>query len=73
VGGEILSGEQRSLQECLSGNLLFLSGCDGTNPKTGKMETRVIEQQINIAFDKVKVGLEGLGVPWRRWLRLLCS
>jgi len=32
-GGEILSGEQRSLQECLSGESAFLSGCDGTNPK----------------------------------------
>jgi 2-iminobutanoate/2-iminopropanoate deaminase len=52
----------KEASSCVSaGNLLFLSGCDGTNPKTGKMETRVIEQQINIALDKVKEGLEGAG------------
>ena len=54
-------GSKEASRSASAGNLLFLSGCDGTNPKTGKMETRVIEQQINIAFDKVKVGLEGAG------------
>ncbi len=52
----------KEVSSCVSaGNLLFLSGCDGTNPNTGRMETRVIDQQINIALDKVKAGLEGAG------------
>ena len=52
----------KEASSCVSaGNLLFLSGCDGTHPKTGKMETNAIEQQINIAFDKIKAGLEGAG------------
>ena len=55
------SGSKEASSSVSAGNLLFLSGCDGTNPKTGKMETRVIAQQINIALDKVKVGLEAAG------------
>jgi enamine deaminase RidA (YjgF/YER057c/UK114 family) len=52
----------KEASRCVSaGNLLFLSGCDGTNPKTGKMETGVVEEQVNIALDKVKKGLEGVG------------
>jgi 2-iminobutanoate/2-iminopropanoate deaminase len=52
----------KEASSCVSaGNLLFLSGCDGTNPKTGRMETRVIERQINIALDKVKKSLEEAG------------
>jgi 2-iminobutanoate/2-iminopropanoate deaminase len=54
-------GNKEASSGVSAGNLLFLSGCDGTNPKTGKMETRVIEEQINIALDKVKKGLEGTG------------
>jgi 2-iminobutanoate/2-iminopropanoate deaminase len=54
-------GSKEASSSVSAGNLLFLSGCDGTNPKTGKMETRVIEQQINIALDKVRAGLERAG------------
>jgi 2-iminobutanoate/2-iminopropanoate deaminase len=44
-----------------AGDLLFLSGCDGSDPDTGKMETNLIEQQITIALDKVKAALEAAG------------
>lgn len=43
------------------GNLFFLSGCDGSNPETDAVETDVVEQQIILALDKVKAGLEGGG------------
>jgi 2-iminobutanoate/2-iminopropanoate deaminase len=47
---------------CVSaGHLLFLSGCDGANPKTGRMETGAVEEQVNIALDKVRKGLAGAG------------
>jgi 2-iminobutanoate/2-iminopropanoate deaminase len=54
-------GGKEASSSASAGNLLFLSGCDGSNPKTGKMETNVVEQQINIALDKVKTALEGAG------------
>ena len=44
-----------------AGNLLFLSGCDGSNPETNEVETDSVEQQIILALDKVKAGLEGGG------------
>lgn len=51
------------------GNLVFLSGVDGSNPKTGKIETDSIEEQINIAFDKVKVYLEECGSSMKNMLK----
>ena len=44
-----------------AGNLLFLSGCDGSNPNTGEVETDVVEQQIIVALDKVKAAMDGAG------------
>jgi enamine deaminase RidA (YjgF/YER057c/UK114 family) len=44
-----------------AGNLLYLSGLDGSDPKTGKLETDSIEEQVNIALDKVKAAMEGAG------------
>jgi 2-iminobutanoate/2-iminopropanoate deaminase len=44
-----------------AGDLLFLSGCNGSDPDTGKMEAGLIEQQITIALDKVKAALQTAG------------
>ena len=44
-----------------AGNLLFLSGCDGSNPNNGEMETDIVEQQIIVALSKVRVALERAG------------
>ncbi len=44
-----------------AGNLLFLSGCDGSNPDNGEMETDIVEQQIIVALNKVRVALERAG------------
>ena len=43
------------------GKLLFLSGCDGTDPKTGKVKSADIEEQVKTAYDKVKAALEAAG------------
>ena len=44
-----------------AGNLLFLSGCDGSNPNNGEIETDIVEQQIIVALSKVRVALERAG------------
>jgi 2-iminobutanoate/2-iminopropanoate deaminase len=54
-----------------AGNLLFLSGCDGSDPNTGKVETDVIEQQIIAALDKVKAALEEAGSSLDKVVRTL--
>ncbi len=52
-----------------AGNLLFLSSCDGSNSRTGKMETPVIEEQITIALDKVKAAMEGAGSSMEKMVK----
>jgi 2-iminobutanoate/2-iminopropanoate deaminase len=52
-----------------AGSLLFLSGCDGSDPKTGKMETGVIEEQINIALDKVRAAMEEAGSSMEKMVK----
>jgi 2-iminobutanoate/2-iminopropanoate deaminase len=54
-------GSKEASSSASAGKLLFLSGCDGSNPKTGKMETNVFEEQVSRAFDKVKAALERAG------------
>jgi 2-iminobutanoate/2-iminopropanoate deaminase len=54
-------GSNEASSSASAGKLLFLSGCDGSNPKTGKMETNTFEEQVSRAFDKVKAALEQAG------------
>ena len=54
-------GNSEASTSASAGKLLFLSGCDGSNPKTGKMETKVFEEQVSRAFDNVKAALEQAG------------
>lgn len=54
-------GNQEASDSASAGRLLFLSGCDGSNPETGKIDSGVIEQQIESALDKVKAALEKAG------------
>jgi enamine deaminase RidA (YjgF/YER057c/UK114 family) len=60
-------GNKEASGSASAGNLLFLSGCDGVNPGTGKMETDRIERQIMIAWTRSKRQWKGLGVQWREW------
>jgi len=43
------------------GNLVFVSGCEGANSETVKIETNVFEEQMLIALDKVRMVLEEIG------------
>jgi 2-iminobutanoate/2-iminopropanoate deaminase len=43
------------------GNLLFLSGCDGADPETGRVEIESIEGQVHLALSKVKTAMEASG------------
>jgi enamine deaminase RidA (YjgF/YER057c/UK114 family) len=63
------AGRKESSISASAGNLLFLSSCDGSNSETGKMETLVIEQQVNIALDKVRAALEGAGGSMEKMIK----
>ena len=43
------------------GNLVFVSGCEGANPETVRIETNVFEEQLLIALDSIKMALEEVG------------
>ncbi len=54
-------GSREVSNSASAGRLLFLSGCDGSDPKTGRMETKDFEEQVRRAFGKVKAALEQAG------------
>ena len=54
-------GSKETSSSALAGNLLFLSGCDGSSPKSGKIEPGGIEQQVDLALDKVREAMKGAG------------
>ncbi|MBW1775344.1 MAG: hypothetical protein JRJ82_21055, partial [Deltaproteobacteria bacterium] len=62
-GWEVKYGQGTGLSSsrASAGNLFFLSGCDGSDSETGKMETQDIEGQVHRALDKIKASLEGAG------------
>jgi len=62
-------GSKEASSSASVGKLLFLSGCDGSDPKTGKMETNVFEEQVTRAFDKVKAALEQAGSSMDRMVK----
>ena len=62
-------GSKQASSSASAGDLLFLSGCDGSDPKTGKIETGVIEEQINIALDKVRAAMEGAGSSMEKMVK----
>jgi len=43
------------------GNLVFVSGCEGLNADTVKVDSDVLEDQMIVALDKVKMGMEEVG------------
>ena len=54
-----------------AGNLLFLSGCDGSDPKTGGVESDIVERQIVAALDKVRKALEDAGSSMNKVVKTL--
>lgn len=45
----------------VAGNLIFISGCEGQNEETIRVETDVFEEQMIIALDKVRKCMEDAG------------
>ena len=45
----------------VAGNLVFVSGCQGQNDETVKVETDVFEEQMIVALDKVRACMEEAG------------
>jgi len=43
------------------GNLVFVSGCEGLNADTLKVDSDVLEDQMIVALDKVRMGMEEVG------------
>ncbi|MGD8540566.1 MAG: RidA family protein [Candidatus Aminicenantes bacterium] len=62
-------GSEEASSSASAGHLLFLSGCDGSDPKTGKIESYLIEEQINIALDKVRAAMQGAGSSMEKMVK----
>lgn len=62
-------GSKDASSSASAGKLLFLSGCDGADPKTGRMETNVFEEQVTRAFAKVKAALEQAGSSMEKMVK----
>jgi 2-iminobutanoate/2-iminopropanoate deaminase len=45
----------------VAGNLIFVSGCQGQNEQTARVETDVFEEQMLIALDKIRKCMETAG------------
>lgn len=43
------------------GNLVFLSAMDAVDPETGKIETNLFEEQMDVAFEKIRSALDNCG------------
>jgi 2-iminobutanoate/2-iminopropanoate deaminase len=43
------------------GNLLFISGMTAENPNTGEIESNRFEDQMDIAFDKIRTAMDNAG------------
>ena len=43
------------------GNLIFISGCQGANDETARVETMLFEEQMEIALGKIRRALEEAG------------
>ena len=55
----------------VAGNLVFISGCQGANDETMKVETDVFEEQMIIALDKVRKALEEAGSSMNNIVKVL--
>jgi len=54
-------GETSHSRSAVVGNLIFLSGLNGRDLFTGKVETNVLEEQMDIALDKLRLAMEQAG------------
>jgi len=52
-------------------NLIFVSGCQGQNDETGRIETSVFEEQMVIALDKIRHAMEEAGSSMNNVIKTL--
>lgn len=57
----IAPGEPFFSRSAVVGNLIFLSGVDGRALDTGKVQSNVLEEQMVVALDKVRLAMEEAG------------
>jgi 2-iminobutanoate/2-iminopropanoate deaminase len=55
----------------VAGNLIFVSGCQGQNDETVRVETGVFEEQMIIALDKVRHCMEEAGSSMNNVIKTL--
>jgi 2-iminobutanoate/2-iminopropanoate deaminase len=55
----------------VAGNLIFVSGCQGQNEDTARVETEVFEEQMIIALDKVRTCMEEAGSSMNNVIKTL--
>ncbi len=55
----------------VAGNLVFVSGCQGQNDQTLKTETKVFEEQMIIALEKVRKAMEEVGSSMNNVIKTL--
>ncbi len=53
------------------GNLIFISGCQGANDQTARVETNVFEEQMKIALDKIRRAMEEAGSSMNNVIKTL--
>jgi len=53
------------------GNLIFISGCQGQNDETIKLETDIFKEQMVIALNKVKHAMEEAGSSMNNIIKTL--
>jgi len=53
------------------GNLIFVSGCQGQNDETVKLETNLFEEQMIITLDKVRHAMEEAGSSMNNVIKTL--
>lgn len=58
-------------QSAAVGNLLLVSGCTGRDPKTGTVTSNTFEGQIDVAFNRIKGGMETAGSSMNNLVRTL--
>ena len=55
----------------VAGNLIFVSGCQGQNDETVRVETDVFEEQMIVALDKVRACMEEAGSSMNNVIKTL--
>ncbi|GAH47950.1 unnamed protein product, partial [marine sediment metagenome] len=48
-------------ESVIVGNVIFLSGMGAENPDTGKIETNIFADQMNISLDKIRAAMDNAG------------